>query len=229
MATGGILSPESEDAASTQFTREEIAAAARVAHDNHKHLAAHAHAAEGIRNAVEAGADSIEHGSFADDEVLKLMAERGTFLVPTLCVTAAMMRDKAIREALAPHLRRRLVDFDARHCAAIRRAHQLKVPIAMGTDAGTPGNHHGDNAQEVVEMVTRAGLAPADALTASTLNPAKLLRQADRLGSLEPGKCADVIAVSRDPLKDITVLNEVDFVMKDGLVYKHKRRRRRKG
>ncbi len=227
MATGAMLSPESEKAGAVQFTREEIAAAVRVAEDNGRHVAAHAHAKEGIRNAVEGGASSIEPGSFADDAVLMLMATRGTYLVPTLCVAPAMLRDKPIRESLALHLRERLIRFDEQHCEAIRRAHKLKVPIAMGTDAGTPGNHHGDNAQEVVEMVTRAGLSPAQALYASTVNPAGLLRQAEHLGSLEPGKLADVIAVPRDPLKDIAVLHEVDFVMKGGLVYKHRRRRRK--
>lgn len=225
MASGAMLSPESEDSRAIQYTKREIEAAVAIARDNHKHVAAHAHATAGIRNAVEAGARSIEHGTFADAAVLALMAKAGTFLVPTLCVTPAMLHDKAIGRRLPGHLRRRLVDYDVQHRAAIRKAHALKVPIAMGTDAGTPGNHHGDNAQEIVEMVTGAGLTPPDAIYASTMNPAKLLGEAERIGSLEPGKLADVIAVARDPLRDITALREVAFVMQGGRVRRHARRR----
>lgn len=225
MATGAMLSPESEDSRAIQFTRAELEAAVAVARDNYKHVAAHAHAVDGILNAVEAGASSIEHGTFADRAVLQLMAKKGTFLVPTLCVTPAMLRERHIRETIPEHERARLTGYDAQHRKAIRLAHRLKVPIAMGTDAGTPGNHHGDNAQEIVEMVTGAGLTPAAAIQASTLNPAKLLGQDKELGSLDQGKLADVIAVARDPLADITALRQVDFVMKGGVIYKHGRRR----
>ncbi len=225
MASGAMLSPESEDARAIQFTKAELEAAVAIAHDNFKHVAAHAHALAGIRNAVEGGASSIEHGTFADRAVLELMARKGTFLVPTLCVVPAMLRERHIRETIPGHERTRLTDYDAQHRKAIRLAHRLKVPIAMGTDAGTPGNHHGDNAQEIVEMVTGAGLTPAAALYASTMNPAKLLGRAGELGSLDKGKLADVIAVSRDPLADIAAVQQVDFVMKGGVVYKHARRR----
>ena len=225
MATGAMLSPESEDSRAIQFTRAELEAAVAVARDNYKHVAAHAHAVDGILNAVEAGASSIEHGTFADRAVLQLMARKGTFLVPTLCVTPAMLRERHIRETIPEHERARLTGYDAQHRKAIRLAHRLKVPIAMGTDAGTPGNHHGDNAQEIVEMVTGAGLTPAAAIYASTMNPAKLLGQDKELGSLDQGKLADVIAVARDPLADITALTQVDLVMKGGVIYKHGRRR----
>lgn len=220
MATGAMLSPESEDSRAIQFTRAELEAAVAIAHDNFKHVAAHAHALDGIRNAVEAGASSIEHGTFADQAVLKLMAKKGTFLVPTLCVLPAMLREKHIRETIPAHERARLVDYDQQHRAAIQLAHRLEVPIAMGTDAGTPGNHHGDNAQEIVEMVSGAGLTPAEAIRAATVNPARLLGRAEELGSLEPGKLADVIALSRDPLADIGALRQVEFVMLGGRVHK---------
>lgn len=221
MATGAMLSPENEDFRATQFTREQLAAAVGVASKKSAHVAAHAHAKEGIRNAVIAGAASIEHGTFADEDVLSLMVEHGTYLVPTLCVAAAMMRETHIRDSMTAHERARLVDNDEQHRRAVALAHRIGVPIAMGTDAGTPGNHHGDNAQEIVEMVTRAGLSPAAAITASTISPAGLLGQADHLGSLDVGKRADVIAVGRDPLDDITALQDVVFVMKDGAVHKH--------
>ena len=222
MATGAMLSPEDEDAGAVHFTRAEIAAAVQVARDHKLHVAAHAHADEGIRNAVEAGVASIEHGSFASDETLHLMAKRGTYLVPTLCVTPAMMRDQTVAGALAAHLRQRLLEFDEQHVDAIRRAHALGVPIAMGTDAGTPGNHHGDNVQEVVELVTRARLSPVEALLCATMNPARLLGKHTELGSIDRDKRADIIAVRRNPLDDIRALTDVDFVMKDGVVYRHR-------
>ena len=136
-----------------------------------------------------------------------------------------MLRERHIRETIPEHERARLTGYDRQHRKAVRLAHRLKVPIAMGTDAGTPGNHHGDNAQEIVEMVTGAGLSPAAAIHASTLNPARLIGRAHELGSLEKGKLADAVAVTRDPLADVTALKSVDFVMKGGTIYKHGRRR----
>jgi len=220
MATGAMLSPESEDSRAIQYRPEELAAAVAVARDNYKPVAAHAHACQGIVNAVEAGVDSIEHGTFADDDALALMAERGTVLVPTCCVTQAMLADGAVAAAMPAHLKQRLLEFDAVHHDAVRRAHAAGVAIAMGTDAGTPGNHHGDNAQEIVQMVRDCGLTPAEAILAASLNGARLLRQADNLGSLEPGKCADIIGLNFDPLEDIEELRRVAFVMKGGVVVK---------
>ena len=221
MATGAMLSPDHEQPSAVHCTRAEIAAAVQVARDHKIHVAAHAHADEGIRNAVEAGVASVEHGSFASDETLRLMANRGTYLVPTLCVTPAMMRDQAIFASMPEHMRKRLIDFDEQRVDSIRRAHALGVPLAMGTDAGTPGNHHGDNAQEVIELCTRAGLSPAEALLAATMNPARLFGMHTELGSIDRDKHADIVAVSRNPLSDIRALAEIDFVMKGGVVYRH--------
>lgn len=220
MATGAMLSPENEDARAIQFRLEELEAAVEIARDNFKHVAAHAHACRGIENAVEAGADSIEHGTFADEGVLKRMAEKGVFLVPTCCAFTSLVQDKAVMDAMPEHLRARLVDNNDVHMSAIRTAHRLGVPIAMGTDAGTPGNHHGNNAEECVVMVEEIGMTPQESLFASTLNPARLLRQEKNLGSLAPGKYADVIACAANPLDDIRALMNVAFVMKGGQVYK---------
>jgi imidazolonepropionase-like amidohydrolase len=221
MATGAMLSPENEDARAIQFRLEELEAAVEIARDNFKHVAAHAHACRGIENAVEAGADSIEHGTFADEGVLRRMAEKGVFLVPTCCAFTALVQDKAVMDAMPEHLRARLVDNNDVHMSAIRTAHRLGVPIAMGTDAGTPGNHHGNNAEECVVMVEEIGMTPQESLFASTLNPARLLRQEKNLGSLTPGKYADVIACAANPLDDIRTLMRVAFVMKGGQVYKN--------
>ena len=220
MATGAMLSSEHEDARAIQYQLEELQAAVEIARDNYKHVAAHAHACRGIENAVEAGCDSIEHGTFADEAVLRLMAERGTFIVPTNCVFPAMLGDTGMMEAMPAHLSRRLLENRDAHTQAIRAAHRLGVRIAMGTDAGTPGNHHGQNARECVLMATEVGMRPQESIYCATLNPAKLLRQENNLGSLEVGKYADIVGCRADPLADITELTRVAFVMKSGTIYK---------
>jgi imidazolonepropionase-like amidohydrolase len=219
MATGAMLSPENEDARAIQYTLEELKAASEIAHDNHKHMAAHAHACAGILNAVEAGADSIEHGTFADERALRLMAERKVTLVPTFCPATSMLRDPAVSASMPPHLRERLVASRQTRQEMVGQAHRLGVPIAMGTDAGTPGNHHGDNVDECIAMVEEGGLSPAEALRSATLLGARLLRQEDNLGSLAPGRHADVIATRENPLTDIRALKRLALVMKGGVVH----------
>jgi imidazolonepropionase-like amidohydrolase len=223
MATGAMLSSETEDARAIQYTLDELRAAVEVAHDNFKPVAAHAHARQGILNAVEAGVDSIEHGTFADDEALRRIAEAGTFVVPTICVGELLFRDQSILDAMPDHLRRRMVEFNDLHLVTIRRANDLGVRIAMGTDAGTPGNHHGLNAHECVLMATKCGLSPAESLRTATVNAAALLRRQSELGSLEVGKYADVIACAGDPLQDIEELTRLTFVMKGGQVQRDDR------
>lgn len=221
MATGAMLSPENEDSRAIQFTIEELKAAVEIGRDNYKPVAAHAHACRGIENAVEAGVDSIEHGTFADEAVLRRMAEKGIFVVPTCCAFSSMVRDRRVMDAMPDHLRDRLVDTNDTHVAAMRRAHEMGVPIAMGTDAGTPGNHHGGNADEVVVMVEEIGMTPQESLYAATMNPARLLRQEAALGSLDIGKFADVIACRGNPLDDIAEVTRLAFVMKGGTVYRN--------
>lgn len=221
MATGALLSSESEDATAIQFTLDELRAAVEIAHDNHKHVAAHCHALRGIENAVEAGADSIEHCTFADDAVLKLMAERGTALVPTICAGALLFRDAGVVAGMPDHLRQRMAAFNDVHDAAVRRAHELGVTIAMGTDAGTPGNHHGLNAHECVFLVEQCGLSPADAIRTATVNAARLLRREGELGVLREGAYADVIALDGNPLDDITELTRVGAVVAAGRVVRN--------
>ena len=223
MATGAMLSSESEDSRAIQYTLDELRAAVEVAHDNFKPVAAHAHACQGIVNAVEAGVDSIEHCTFADDDALRLIARAGTFIVPTICAGELLFREQAIVEAMPRHLRQRMVEFNEIHLDTIERAHELGVRIAMGTDAGTPGNHHGLNAHECVLMSTRCGLSPSESVRAATINAAALLRRQSELGTLEVGKFADVIACSGDPLQDIEELTRLTFVMKGGRVHRHDR------
>jgi imidazolonepropionase-like amidohydrolase len=220
MATGALLSSETEDARAIQFSLDELRAAVEIAHDNHRHVAAHCHAVAGIENAVKAGVDSIEHCTFADDDVLRAMAERGTALVPTICAGELLFRDDAVVASMPEHLRERMAAFNDVHAAAVRRAHQLGVTIAMGTDAGTPGNHHGLNAHECVFLVEQCGLSPAESIATATVNAARLLRQPD-LGSLHEGAHADLIACAENPLDDITALTRVTTVVAAGEIVRH--------
>ena len=221
MATGAMLSSETEDARAIQYSLDELRAAVEVAHANFKPVAAHAHAREGIVNAVAAGVDSIEHCTFADDDALLRIASAGTYVVPTICAGELLLRDPAMVAAMPDHLRQRMVEFNDVHLTTIRRAHQLGVRIAMGTDAGTPGNHHGLNAHECVLMASNCGLSPAESIRAATVHGAALLRRSDELGTLEVGKYADVIACTGDPLEDIEELLRPVFVMKGGDIARH--------
>jgi imidazolonepropionase-like amidohydrolase len=220
MATGAMLSPKGEDAQATQFTEDEMRAAVRVAEHAGGHVAAHAHAAEGVRNAVNAGVRSIEHGTFADEATLEIMAERGTFLVPTFSAWTSAREDQAVLATMPDHMRGRLSDAHEVHAAMVRTASRLGTPIAMGTDAGTPGNHHGANALECAAMVEESGLSPLQSIQAATLEAARLLGRDGELGSIEPGQFADLIGVRRNPLEDIRALTDVTFVMKGGVVVK---------
>ena len=220
MATGAMLSPESEDARAVQFSPEELRAVVQKAEHSGKHVAAHAHAAQGIRNAVEAGVSSIEHGTFADEPTLRLMADRGTFLVPTLSPSEALLADREFAQSMPEHLRARLIQTRETHVETMRMAHRTGVPIAMGTDAGTPANQHGQNPQECVFMVQEMGMSPDEAILASTLNPARLLRRESDLGAIRPGTYADLIGCRSNPLEDITELTRVVLVVKGGAVFK---------
>lgn len=209
MASGAVNSTKYERAAAIQYRPDELAAAVEIARDNFTHVAAHAHAGATVRNAVLAGCRSVEHG---------------TFLVPTYCTASAFLADPACAARARPHVRERYEQRIALKTASLVRARELGVTIAMGTDAGTPGNHCGDNMQEVVLMVERCGFAPAHAIRCATVNGAALLGREADLGALEQGRIADVIAVPRDPLVDIGALREVAFVMKEGHVARHDRR-----
>jgi imidazolonepropionase-like amidohydrolase len=218
MATGAMLSPAGEDSRATQLTEDEMRAAVAVAGDARGHVAAHAHADEGVRNAVMAGVRSIEHGTFADPSTLEAMARRGVFLVPTFSAWTSTRHDPAVMETMPEHMRARLSGAHDTHAEMVRVAARLGVPIAMGTDAGTPGNHHGRNSLECVAMTKEAGLTPEASIRAATLNAARLLGKEGELGSIESGKLADIIGVRGNPLDDIEVLTDIAFVMKEGVI-----------
>ena len=178
-------------------------------------VAAHAHACAGIHNAIEAGVMSIEHGTWADDAALQEMARRQVALVTTRCAMLGPQRCAPIRAAMPAHMRARLDAVNAVHIDTLRRAHAAGVPLVMGTDAGTPGNRHGDNAHEIISLVEEIGLSPTEALRAATVGGANLLQRAD-LGRLEPGALADVVALDADPRRDLSTLLRPVWVMKGG-------------
>jgi imidazolonepropionase-like amidohydrolase len=215
-ATGGVLS-EGDAVGTPQYTYEELKAMVDEATKLERKVAAHAHGTEGIKIAVRAGVASIEHGSFLDEEGARMMAEHGTYLVPTL--SAAERVEAAAKSGVLTGLRKEKALLAA---AAVRNAIKIaiahKVPIAMGTDAGV--GPHGANMHELKLMVDWGGMRPLDAITAATMGGARLLGWDKRIGSIESGKLADLIAVPGDPLADIAKLENVTFVMKDGVVYK---------
>jgi len=215
LATGAVLTPHSQPAAQ-EFTYEELRAAVEEAGKAGLKVAAHAHSAAGAKDAIRAGVASIEHGSFLDDEALRMMKERGVFLVPDLYNHEVILAGRARgypeefieKERAAGESQRRV----------FRRALELGVRIAYGTDAAVIP--HGDNARQFAVYVAH-GMGPLAALRSATLEAAELLGWADRVGSVEPGKLADLIAVDGNPLEDVRVLERVGFVMKDGRVVKN--------
>ncbi|MBT5435009.1 MAG: amidohydrolase family protein [Alphaproteobacteria bacterium] len=223
LASGAVNSTKYERADAIQLRPDEIAAAVEIAEDNHTHVAAHAHATDAIKHAVRCGCRSIEHGTYADDEARQMMVERGTFLVPTFCTAHAFLKDPAFAERALPHVHERYKTLEALRQKQLTAARKAGVKVAMGTDVGTPGNHCGENMQEVTLMVEKCGFSPAEAIICSTRNGAELLGQEEHLGAIAQGRIADIIAVPRNPLDDIGVLHEVDFVMKDGTAYRNDR------
>ena len=214
--TGGVLS-EGDAVGATQLTYEEVKAIVDEATKLERRVAAHAHGAEGIKIAVRAGVTSIEHGSFLDDEGAKMMAERGTWLVPTLMAGDGVEK-LAKSDVLKGLIAEKAIAAAAAMRNGIRTAYRNHVKIAFGTDSGVIP--HGTNAHEFTLMVEWGGLSPMESIMAGTINAATLLGWEKRIGSLETGKFADIVAVPGDPLADIHRMETVRFVMKNGVVYK---------
>ncbi|GJM08829.1 MAG: amidohydrolase [Lysobacteraceae bacterium] len=207
-ATAGVLSLE-DAVGAQQLTDEEMRVIVEEARRHNLPVAAHAHGTEGIKAAIRAGVDSIEHGSILDDEAIALMQEHNVTFVPTVG-----LMDRIDLGALPPKKRAKAKYVDPLARESVRRAARAGVRIAMGTDA--PLIPHGDNADEIVTLTT-LGLSNAEALRTVTINPAVLIRR-DDLGQIKPGMKADLIAVGADPLEDINTLRDVRFVMKNGKV-----------
>lgn len=215
-ATGGVLSL-AKSGQNPQFTDVELVAVIETANDYGMHVAAHAHGTEGMKRAVKAGVRSVEHGTFMDEEVIELMKDNGTFYVPTI-LAGRFVADKAEIDGYFPDVvRPKAAAVGPQIQATFARAWEAGVTIAFGTDSGV--SPHGMNGMEFVYMV-EAGMPAMEAIRAATVNAARLLRVEDELGSIEPGRYADIVAVEGNPLDDIAELTDVDFVMKGGVVYK---------
>ncbi len=214
--SGGVLSP-ADSPESAQFTVEEIAVAVYEARAQSKRCMAHAQSNRGIKNAIEAGIASIEHGIYLDDEAIAMMLERGVYLVPTLVAPADVIALAEARPGLLPaYAVEKSREVIGAHRASFRRAVAAGVKIAMGTDTGV--GPHGGNARELGLMVEH-GMTPMQAIVASTRSAAELLHLDDRVGTLAPGKLADLLLVDGDPLADIRILAESDklaLVVKGG-------------
>jgi imidazolonepropionase-like amidohydrolase len=218
-ASGGVLSP-TDDVDTPQLTQEELNAIVDEAHALRRRVATHAHGAEAAKRAIRAGVNSIEHGSFLDDEALDMMRQRGTYLVPTLMAVQGLQEqlDKGIYLPPAIEVKARAAIAALR--GTFQRAVTKGVKIGLGTDAAV--YPHGRNAEEFHQMAD-LGLKPIDALKAGTSADADLLGIADKVGTLEANKIADVVAVSGNPVENIRQTEHVFFVMKEGIVYKNDR------
>ena len=215
-ATGGVLS-QASSGQNPQFTEAEIAAIVAAAEDYGYRVAAHAHGAEGMRRAVAAGVSSIEHGTYMSDEVMELMKEKGAWFVPTIMAGKFVAEKAEIEGYFSEVVRPKALAIGPVIADTFARAYRTGVPIAFGTDTGV--SPHGDNWREFIYMV-EGGMPAAEAIVSATRSAAMLLNQWDNLGSIEPGKYADIIAVPGDPRENAEEFGRVHFVMKGGEVYR---------
>ncbi len=212
-ATGGVLS-KGDDPQASQYTLEEMQAIVADAHRLGRKVAAHAHGAQGILWATQAGVDSIEHGSYLDDAGIAAMKQHGTYLVPTAYLIDWMQENGHLPSIY----QQKMKDVSAVEKKNAMKAVQAGVKIALGTDAAV--YPHGLNAHEIDVYVNQFAMTPLQGIQTGTLNAADLMGWTDRAGSIAPGKWADIIAVDGDPLKDVRILQHVSFVMKSGVIYK---------
>jgi imidazolonepropionase-like amidohydrolase len=216
-ATGGVLSV-AKSGQNPQFMDDELSAVVETAKDYGMTVAVHAHGKEGMLRAIKAGVTSIEHGTYMDEEVFKQMKKYDTYYVPTI-MAGAWVAEKAKIDGFFPELvRPKAATIGPLIQKTFAKAYQSGIKIAFGTDSGVSA--HGDNGLEFALMV-EAGMKPIEAIRSATQNAADLLNVSDSLGTIEVGKLADLVAVKGNPLKQISLLQNVNFVMKDGLVYKH--------
>ena len=214
-ATGGVLSKGTKVGVQ-QYTQEEMEAIVDEAHRRGLIVAAHAHGTEGIKAAILAGVDSVEHASFMDKEAIKLAKKHGTYLSMDIYDTEYIL-SKGLESGMLPESIEKERMTGQRQRKSFTKSWQAGVKMVMGTDSSV--YPHGDNPKQLSRMVT-FGMTPMEALQAATIEGAKLLKQADHLGSLRAGRYADIIAIEGDPTDDITLLESVSFVMKGGEIYK---------
>jgi len=214
-ATGGVLS-EAKSGHNPQFTAEELSAIVDTARDYGFKVAAHAHGAAGMKRAVLAGVDSIEHGTYMDTETMKLMRQRGTAYVPTIIAGKYVAEKAQLDGFFSEVVRPKAMAIGPQIQDTFARAYNVGVPIVFGTDSGV--SPHGENWKEFVYMV-EAGMPPIEALNSAMRAGAELLGIADDVGTIEQGKLADIIAVNGNPLKDIRRMEHISLILKDGQLY----------
>lgn len=215
-ATGGVLSiGDSGDA--QQFTDEEMHAIVEAAHLLGMKVAAHAHGKRGIEAAIKAGVNSIEHGTYSDDQTFALFKEHGTYLVPTILAGKTVAEMATIPGFFHPTVQVKAATIGPLIQDMFKRAYAAGVKVAFGTDSGV--SNHGENAREFEYMV-QAGMPPIEAILAATRNGADLIGAPDKIGSIQTGRFADMVAVAGNPLTDISEMRRITFVMKGGVVYK---------
>ena len=215
-ATGGVLSI-AKDGSNPQFTDEELKAIIETAKDYNMHTAAHAHGAEGMKRAVLAGITTIEHGTKMTDEVMDLMIQKGTYFVPTISAGKFVAEQAKVPGYYHPLVVPKALEIGPQIQQTFSKAYKRGVKIAFGTDAGV--FPHGDNGKEFTYMV-EAGMPAMEAIKSATVVPAGILGISDKIGTLEAGKFADIVATDENPLKNIKTMEKVSFVMKEGMVYK---------
>lgn len=215
-ATGGVTSV-SKNASGPHFTIEEIEAIVQTAKDYNFHVAAHAHGPEGMKRAVLAGVTTIEHGTMMTTEIMDLMIEKGTYLVPTIgagkYAASKVNTPGFYPDIIIPKILEVVAFIDKTYPEAFKRG----VKVAFGTDAGV--SPHGENGKEF-EFMVAAGMDPMKAILSATVVPASILNVSDKMGTIEVGKYADIVSVPGNPLEDISLMSKVEFVMKDGVIYK---------
>ncbi|WP_269473266.1 amidohydrolase family protein [Kineobactrum salinum] len=215
-STGGVLSDRATGTGQ-QMEMDELKEVVRAANRMGRKVISHAHHEEGIIAALEAGVDSIEHGTYVGPKSIRLFKSSGAYLVPTLLAGQTVKTMAEESDFMSPAIKEKAIAVGAAMQANFAKAHEAGVKVAFGTDSGVSA--HGDNAQEAV-LMQQAGMAPMDILVSATVNSADLLGMSDSLGTLEPGKYADLIALQRSPLEQIDSLLDVSFVMKGGKVHK---------
>ena len=215
MATGGVMTKGVEPG-SAQLTQEEMAAIIEEAHKAGRKTATHAQGLQGIKNALYAGIDSIEHGCFLDEECLELMKKQNTFLVPTLCAPQCII-DKGIENGVAKYMVDKTLKVKDAHVKSVKKAYKQGIQIALGTDAGTPFNYHNNTAYEM-ELLARLNILNMDILKIATINSARCVGVEKDYGSIEVGKQADLVCLEENPLKNISNVRKINKVIQSGKI-----------
>lgn len=215
MATGGVMTKGVEPG-NTQFTVDEMKVMIEEAHKAGRKTATHAQGLQGIKNALYAGIDSIEHGCFLDDECLERMKEQNTFLVPTLCAPQCII-DKGVENGVAQYMVDKTLKVKDAHVESVKKAYEKGIPIALGTDAGTPFNYHNNTAYEM-ELLARLNIPNMDILKMATINSARCVGVEKDYGSIEVGKQADLVCLNETPLENISNVRKINRVIQSGKI-----------